>query len=372
MFDSLHFFPPLNATLNALSGVFLVAGILLIKKGNRSAHGVCMATAVSTSILFLVSYVTYHYLKAGLVTRFPTEYPVARKVYLAILVSHTILAVVNVPLVIITVMHAVRKRFEQHKRIARWTFPVWLYVSVTGVLVYFMLYQWFPPQVQAQAGNPGGETVSLNGVATSGSGGGLVFEPEVFSYDADISEERFTATFTVRNEGNAPVRITNLDSTCSCLSVTSDRKVVDPNEQATVTAIFDISKLVGESEKTIYVDTDDPATPRKRLGVEVNIPPIVEISPTIAEWRVGEEPAPREIVFKVLRERPIRIVEASSSRRQVSLETKTIEEGREYRLILTPESTDDILLGFVSIKTDCEVEQHQRQLAYFAVKDSSE
>jgi len=372
MFESLHFFPPLNATLNALSGVFLIAGIILIKKGNRSAHGVCMATAVSTSILFLISYVTYHYLKAGLVTRFPTEYPVARKVYLAILISHTILAVVNVPLVVITVIHAVRKRFEKHKRIARFTFPVWLYVSVTGVLVYFMLYQWFPPKVEALERSTGSENSGLTEMTTSAGGGGLVFEPEVFSYDADISEEQFTATFSVANEGSAPVAITNLDSTCTCLSVTSDRKVVEPNEQATVTAIFDISKLVGKSEKTIYVHTDDPAMPRKRLGVEVNIPPIVEISPTIAEWQVGEEPAPREIVFKVLREKPIRIVEASSSRRQVSLETKTIEEGREYRLILTPESTDDILLGFVSIKTDCEVEQHQRQLAYFAVKDSSE
>lgn len=367
MSESLHLFPPLNATLNALSGLFLLAGILLIKKGNRSAHGACMVAAVSTSVLFLVSYLTYHYLKAGLVTRFPVEYPVARRIYLAILVSHTILAVVNLPMVVITVVHAARKRFEQHKRIARWTFPVWLYVSVTGVLVYFMLYQWFPPKVEAEdPESSGGAEV------TASEGGGLVFEPEVFRYDADPSEAQFTATFTIRNEGSHPVTITKLDSTCSCLSVTSDQKVVSPNGEATVTAVFDISKLVGESQKTIFVDTDDPVTPRKTLGVEVKIPPLIEMSPTIAEWRVGEDPTPKEIVFKVLREKPIRILEATSSRRQVSLETKTIEEGREYRLILTPESTDDILLGFVSIKTDCEIEQHQRQLAYYAVKDSSD
>jgi putative membrane protein len=362
MTESLHFFPPLNASLNALSGIFLLAGIAMIKKGNRRAHGACMIAAVTTSVVFLICYVTYHYLKGGMVTRFPLEYPGWRRFYLAILISHTILAVINVPLVVMTVTFAAKEKFEKHKRIARWTFPIWLYVSVTGVLVYFMLYQWFPQKAAVAENLEEATTAAV-------SSGGLVFDTEVFSYKADPSEKQFTATFHIRNEGPKKVTITKLDTSCTCLSVTADRMEMDPGSESTLTAVFDIAKLSGESEKNILVMTDDPDMPRKRLAVEVSVPPIVEISPTIAEWTVGEKLQTREIVFKVLRTEPIRILEATSSRRQVSLEMKTIEEGREYRLILTPEATDDILLGFVSIKTDCELEQHQRMMAYFAVKD---
>jgi uncharacterized membrane protein YozB (DUF420 family) len=130
--------PGLNAALNSLSAVFLFAGFLFVRKSNVKAHRACMIAAVVCSTLFLASYLFYHY-HVGSV-RFQGQGPV-RVVYFTILVTHTILAAAIVPLVIITLIRALRSRFDSHRRIARWTFPLWLYVSVTGVVVYLMLYR---------------------------------------------------------------------------------------------------------------------------------------------------------------------------------------------------------------------------------------
>jgi uncharacterized membrane protein YozB (DUF420 family) len=136
--------PALNATLNALSTVLIAAGWAFIKTERKRAHIVCMVAALCTSAAFLASYLTYHALKAGHVTYF-THPGWPKTLYLWILGTHTILAIIVLPMIICTVIPALRARYDKHKRIARWTLPVWLYVSFTGVIVYFMLYQWFPP-----------------------------------------------------------------------------------------------------------------------------------------------------------------------------------------------------------------------------------
>ncbi len=130
--------PKVNAALNAISAVFLVSGYIFIRRRNIAAHKRCMLTAFVASTLFLVSYLTYHY-HAGM-KRFAGQGPV-RTVYLSILFSHTVLAVVIVPLVLITLSRALRGAFNRHVPIARRTLPIWLYVSVTGVVVYWMLYR---------------------------------------------------------------------------------------------------------------------------------------------------------------------------------------------------------------------------------------
>lgn len=129
--------PTLNATLNGLSAILLVSGYVLIKRGDRRKHQSCMLAALTTSALFLVSYVTYH-LNAGS-RPFPGQGPI-RLVYFAILVTHVILAATIVPLALITATRGLKSQFDRHVRIARWTFPLWLYVSVTGVVIYLMLY----------------------------------------------------------------------------------------------------------------------------------------------------------------------------------------------------------------------------------------
>lgn len=133
--------PALNAALNSLSAVFLLAGFLFIKSRNQSAHRACMLTAFGCSILFLISYLIYHYQVGSVPFRGQGW---IRPVYFTILLTHTILATAVVPLALITLTRALRERFDAHRRIARWTFPIWLYVSVTGVVVYWMLY-WLVP-----------------------------------------------------------------------------------------------------------------------------------------------------------------------------------------------------------------------------------
>ena len=129
--------PHVNAAINGVAAVLLVLGYILIRQKKISAHRVCMVGAFALSILFLASYLTYHY-QVGSV-RFQGTGPV-RTVYLGVLLTHTVLAAVVPFLALITLWRALRERFEKHVAIARWTLPIWLYVSVTGVVVYWMLY----------------------------------------------------------------------------------------------------------------------------------------------------------------------------------------------------------------------------------------
>ncbi len=133
----LHDLPTLNAVLNALSATWLVAGYSFIRRGRVGAHRACMLAAVATSLAFLVSYLVYHAQTGS--TRFQSQGAV-RALYFVILGTHTVLAAAIVPLVIVTLTRALRGRFPQHRRIARWTWPIWMYVSVTGVIIYLMLY----------------------------------------------------------------------------------------------------------------------------------------------------------------------------------------------------------------------------------------
>ena len=134
---SYHQLPTLNAALNATSAALLIAGYGFIRRREIHAHRACMLAAFGVSILFLISYLTYHY-QVGTVSFPGTGW--LRDVYLTILATHTILAASVPPLAIVTLWRAVAQRFDRHRRIARWTLPIWLYVSITGVVVYWMLY----------------------------------------------------------------------------------------------------------------------------------------------------------------------------------------------------------------------------------------
>jgi len=133
--------PSLNALLNASSATLLVAGYLFLRRRNITAHRACMLGAVVASAAFFISYAIYH-AHAGTTKFAGTGW--VRPIYFAILISHTLLAAVIIPMVLLTLVRALRGDFARHRAIARWTFPLWLYVSVTGVLIYLMLYHWFP------------------------------------------------------------------------------------------------------------------------------------------------------------------------------------------------------------------------------------
>jgi uncharacterized membrane protein YozB (DUF420 family) len=133
--------PALNATLNAIAAVLLLCGYAMIRRGRMESHRKFMLAAFATSALFLVSYVVYH---ANIGSRPFTGQGPIRVVYFSILITHVILAAAVLPMALITLTHALRARFDRHRRIARWTWPIWMYVSVTGVIVYLMLYRMVP------------------------------------------------------------------------------------------------------------------------------------------------------------------------------------------------------------------------------------
>jgi uncharacterized membrane protein YozB (DUF420 family) len=141
MTDYYSVLPHLNATLNASSFILLSSGYYFIRKKRVTAHRACQLSALTASVLFLISYLVYHSHHG--VTKFAGQ-GIVRPIYFTILTTHTFLAVVIVPFVIITVRRAIRGDFARHRKIARWTLPMWLYVSITGVVVYLMLYHLYP------------------------------------------------------------------------------------------------------------------------------------------------------------------------------------------------------------------------------------
>ncbi len=136
MFEGIHL-PTVNASLNGLASLFLIAGFVFVRRRRIAAHRACMSTAFGCSVLFLISYLIYHY-QVGSV-RFQGTGAI-RTVYLSILATHTVLAAAVPFLAVITLVRALRERWDRHRAIARWTLPIWLYVSLTGVIIYLMLY----------------------------------------------------------------------------------------------------------------------------------------------------------------------------------------------------------------------------------------
>jgi len=144
---SMNDLPAINAGFNALAACLLGLGFFFIRRKNKQAHRRCMMAAFCASILFLAGYLTYHTYVAHVLHKGPTVFRDPawfRPIYLAILLTHTVLAALIVPMVLVTLWRAHKQRFEAHRKLARWTWPIWMYVSVTGVLIYFLLYLKFP------------------------------------------------------------------------------------------------------------------------------------------------------------------------------------------------------------------------------------
>ena len=137
-------YPALNATLNAASTVFIAAGWALIRRERKLAHITCMCAAIVTSSAFLTCYLYFHYHVPGGSIHFDYPNAVAKWVYFPLLITHVMLAFAVVPLVVSSVVPALRQRWGAHRAVSAYTMPIWLYVSVTGVIVYLMLYKWFP------------------------------------------------------------------------------------------------------------------------------------------------------------------------------------------------------------------------------------
>lgn len=140
--DLIEILPPVQASLNITAAFLMSVGYFFIRRGNRSAHKICMISALVVSTLFFIFYLYYH----SVVGNIPfAGQGVVRPIYFSVLITHVILAAAIVPLVLVTVSFVLMGKFQQHRRVARWTLPVWLYVSVTGVLIYLLAFHIYPP-----------------------------------------------------------------------------------------------------------------------------------------------------------------------------------------------------------------------------------
>jgi len=193
---------------------------------------------------------------------------------------------------------------------------------------------------------------------------GLKFDTSTIELKATPSDEQLEAQFSFKNTGDSEVEVTDIDISCSCLKASTDQKVYAPGASGKLDVIFKLGSFTGYQKKALTVVTGKE---RKRLEVGVQIPNVITITPEIAEWHIGEDPGPKS--FKVLVEHPdpIRITEVDCKRDEFTHELKTIKEGREYEIILTPKSTEVALLGMVRISTDCKIPKHQKQMAFFAI-----
>jgi len=227
-----------------------------------------------------------------------------------------------------------------------------------------------PGGVSGSEGNSGagGEPESVEILEAEERFGSLVFAPGAQAIAVEAGTEIVEATIAMRNTGAGPVTIEDLESGCACLELEATPSTLEPGARGVITGVFDLRKLTGKAEKTIAVSTDERADRRAFLTIRIDVEKVYEIEPEMVEWRVGDNPETRTIVFRTLRDEPVRLVEAVSMRDSVRCEWETVEEGREYHIHLTPDSTESSLLGFVRLQTDLEIAGQARALAYFSIQ----
>ena len=196
---------------------------------------------------------------------------------------------------------------------------------------------------------------------------GLKYEATSLTLKAKPEEDELTAVYKFKNEGKEVVKVVQVETSCGCLKAESDKQTYEPGESGVINAVFKLSKFTGEQSKSITVLSNDKSNPRQKLNVSVDIPKVVEITPSLLEWKVGEEAKTKSFRIKIPHVDPIKILSVKPSRETFSYEMKMIEEGRDYEIFLTPTSTDTPMLGVLRIETDCAIEKHQRQMAFFSI-----
>lgn len=197
--------------------------------------------------------------------------------------------------------------------------------------------------------------------------GGLVFDREVASETAAPSEETHESKFHFKNTGTKPVAISEVQSTCGCLGAATDKMLYQPGESGTLSATIKLGTFEGEVIKSIYLISDDVEAPKRQLQMKITIPKLMEVSPEVTTWAVGEEAKPKKLTIKVLRDEPIVVTSVSSTRDAFTAELVELEKGRAYEVIMTPKTTAEPTLGAVKIETDCELSRYRNRLAFFNV-----
>lgn len=196
---------------------------------------------------------------------------------------------------------------------------------------------------------------------------GLVLDQDPLELFPKAEDEEIEGTFTFTNKGDRVMRVTGLESSCSCLEATVDKAIYQPGEKGKGRAKFKVSSFTGRHEKVLHIYTNLPDTPDVVLTAVIEIPVVVSVEPKLIEWVAGGKPEAREFVVRMTGKDPIRILQVESTRPQVSAAFKEITAGREYRITVTPSATTDIILGAVMIRTDSPIPKYQRQTAFYSV-----
>lgn len=181
------------------------------------------------------------------------------------------------------------------------------------------------------------------------------------------ADEVVKISFKFRNKGGRPVKILDLESSCSCLSAEMDKAEYLPGEEGTGTAEFKVSTFVGRHEKLITALLDDPAQKEWVITFILDIPAVVDIEPKTLQWWTGEEPVEKTTMVRMNADTPMKITNITATRENVEFSWKEIKPGREYLVTVKPKTTKDVTLGALKIETDSAIPKYQRQLAFFSI-----
>lgn len=195
----------------------------------------------------------------------------------------------------------------------------------------------------------------------------LKFDQEPLEVRPQPEQDQVEATFSFRNISDKPVRVTGLESTCSCLEASVDKETYQPGEKGTGKAVFKVSNFVGRHEKTLHIYTDDSANPDNVLNTVIDVPVVVEIEPKVLKWSLGEAPVPKTFTIRMVGETPIHIKNVNSTRDSVSFEKVEINPGREYQITVTPKNTEKVVIGALRIETDSQYPRYARQMAFYSI-----
>jgi Protein of unknown function (DUF1573) len=195
----------------------------------------------------------------------------------------------------------------------------------------------------------------------------LVLDGKIVEIKPKPEDETVSAIFTFTNKGTRTVKITGVESKCSCISATVDAASYAAGAKGVGTAEFKVGSFVGRHEKFVVVSTDDPDQPEWVITFVLDVPEVIQIEPKTLQWWLDESPDQKETVVKMVGKDPMKITNVTATRDTVEFSWKEIVPGREYRVSVKPKSTKEVSLGALKIETDSKIPKYQRQLAFFSV-----
>jgi hypothetical protein len=199
------------------------------------------------------------------------------------------------------------------------------------------------------------------------SGLAFAFEKTRLDFKVAVDQETVEASFPFKNVSGKQVKVIEVHSNCGCVRAETDKKVYAPGESGVVEAVFRVGSFEGKIQKTVSLQTDLPGILLPPLVVGIDIPTVMEITPPLTEWVLGEPPVTREIAIDISYPEPVNLVKVGTSRANFQHELVTVEPGRKYKLLVTPQSTDAIQLAVLRIETDCPVQKHRTKMAFVGV-----